>query len=113
MGGESPETQTLPARTQAALQDWGPSLLLHRSPAFRSLPCPPRRHCLLEPTPSSPPQVSTAHVGPTDPGVPEHFLTTSLVTEKEPSSHIHEGPWSQTTPGDGWMGCAQSRAGSL
>lgn len=88
-------------------------MLLHRSPAFRSLPCPPGRHCLLEPTPSCPPQVSTPHVGPTDPGVPEHFLTASLVTEKEPSSHVHEGPWSQTTPGDGWMGCAQSRAGSL
>lgn len=117
---ESPETQTFPTRTQAARQGRGPSSLLHRSPAFRSLPCPPGRHCLLEQTPSSP-QVSAAHVSPTDPGIPEHFLTASLITEREPSSHLHEGPWSQSrippaappAPGldPGMGGCAVLRAG--
>ena len=78
----------------------GPKLAPAQEPPFRSLLCPPGHHCLLQPTPSSPPQVSAAHVGTSNPGVPEHFLTASLVTEREPSSHLHEGPWSQsrTTP---------------
>ena len=65
-------------------------------PCLQVTPLPTRASRPARAYPSSPPRVSATDTGPTDPGVPEHFLTASLITERAPSNHLHEGPWSQS-----------------